>query len=136
MVCAMRWITWRTETSWPVPGTPALRKYLETTMSVASWLQSSGTSALSSSNTTAPLGSRMTDLRRAHRTASSGGVPSLVKWRRKASPLRWCFGDFSAFTGLRMVSSMAILPLPGSRRPRMDDAGSWQRNAAYVTSLT
>ena len=68
----MRWTTWAAEVSEPSEpsawGTPALRKYLETTMSVASCDHSRGTSALSTLNTMVPSGSLMTDFRVVHST--------------------------------------------------------------------
>ena len=77
-------------------------------MSVANWDQLSGTSTSFISKTTLPEGSAITEWRLLHFTASSGGVPSVEKWRRKVIPSR-VFSDFPAFADLCwMVSSMAF----------------------------
>src|SRR5580765_6379664 len=82
MVCASRCTTWRTLVSWPgVPGTPALRKYLLTTISVASCDHCAGTSMPSMAKTVEPSGFAMTVLRRSHFTSSNGWRPGLVKRR-------------------------------------------------------
>src|ERR1700748_2237422 len=65
---------------------PALRKYLETTMSVASCDQPAGISAPSILKTTEPSGLLMTLERRSQVTWSSGSTPLVVKRRSKASP--------------------------------------------------
>src|SRR6185503_1905771 len=77
--------TWRTLVSWPgVPGTPALRKYLLTTMSVASCDHAAGTSTPSMAKTVEPSGFEMTVFLRSHFTSSNGWCPGLVNRR-----LRW-----------------------------------------------
>ncbi len=79
MVCARRCTTWRTLVSWPTgPGTPALRKYLLTTMSVASCDHSAGTSTSSIRNTTEPSGLAMTVRRFSQVIWSSGFTPGRV----------------------------------------------------------
>src|SRR5438270_8988624 len=72
MVRATRRTSWRTDHSAPagVPGTPALRKYLETATSVASCDQSAGTSASSILKTTSPSAPLILAGRLTHSTAS------------------------------------------------------------------
>src|SRR5262249_50129625 len=99
MVCASRCTTWRTLISWfGVPGTPALRKYLLTTMSVASCDQSAGTSTPSMAKTVEPSGFAMTVLRRSQRTLSNGCCPGLVKRRGTCRPA--CVGVLVAEVGV------------------------------------
>ena len=65
-------------------GTPALRKYLLTMMSVASCDQNSGTSASVISKTTLPSGFVMRLVRLSHLTVSNtdwSAARSLVNWR-------------------------------------------------------
>src|SRR5215510_12644288 len=111
MVCASRCTTWRTLASWPgVPGTPALRKYLLTTMSVANCDHSAGTSTPSMAKTGEPSGFAMTVLRRSHFRPSNGCCPGLVK--RRATWIPACVGalvagvDFSEDTNDDMRTSL------------------------------
>src|SRR5262250_2492700 len=113
MVCASRCTTWRTLVSCPgVPGTPALRKYLLTTMSVASCDHSAGTSTPSMAKTVEPSGFAMTVLRRSHFTFSNGCWPGVVK--RRATWIPACVGalvarvdaDFSVDTNCDMGTSL------------------------------
>ena len=84
---ASRRTTWRTLVSCPGwPGTPALRKYLLTTMSVASCDHCAGTSTLSIANTVEPSGFAMTVRRFSHFTSSSGSLPFCVKRRDTWTP--------------------------------------------------
>src|SRR5215471_9400767 len=112
MVCASRCTTWRTLVSWPgAPGTPALRKYLLTTMSVASCDHSAGTSTPSMANTVEPSGLAMTVLRRSHFTSSNGWRPGLVKRRATWIPasvgaLVVGVADFSVDTNADMRTSL------------------------------
>src|SRR3954464_50643 len=88
MVRASRWTTWRTLVSPTslLPWSPALRKYLETTMSVASWDQPFGISAPSILKTTDPSGFVMTLGRRSHVAASRGATPRSVNLRSNETP--------------------------------------------------
>ena len=88
-------MTWRAERSGPkrgspsslrimVPsslnwGTPALRKYLDTMMSAATWDHEAGISASVISNTIEPSGLVIRESRRDHSTVSYGSTPSVVK---------------------------------------------------------
>ena len=75
---ATRVTVWRALTSWPVPGTPALRKYFEAMMSVASWVQDLGTSRSFSSNTVEPSGLVIFEVRLSHSIMSNGSTPGVV----------------------------------------------------------
>src|SRR6185295_12819393 len=84
----MRRTTWRTLVSCPgAVGRPAFRKYLLTTMSVASCDHSAGTSTSFISNTTEPSGFVITVRRLSQRTSSSGSTPTFVKRRGTRTPL-------------------------------------------------
>ena len=102
-----RWTTWRTLVS-PcsfLPWRPALRKYLETTMSVASCDQPAGISAPSILKTTEPSGFVMTLVRRSQVTVSSGSTP-----RSRVAALE----REAARRGLlRRLALVARLPLGG-----------------------
>src|SRR4051812_44858868 len=85
-------MTWRADFSGPVSaalprsreglvGTPALRKYLLTMMSVASWLQVSGTSASSMRKTVEPSGLVILLERLTHCTVAKGSWPAFVNLR-------------------------------------------------------
>jgi len=65
----------------PSCGTPALRKYLLTMMSVASWLHDVGTSASSISKTTVPSGLLIRLERFVHSTVANGSRPGFVNLR-------------------------------------------------------
>src|SRR5208282_1172845 len=84
----MRWTTCLTLFSpWCLsPKSPALRKYLLMTMSVASWLQPAGISAPSILKTIDPSGFVITLERRSYTTASRGSMPGLVSLRATAIP--------------------------------------------------
>src|SRR5207248_951862 len=71
------------------PGTPALRKYLLTTMSVASCDHDAGTSTASIWNTTLPSGLAITVRRRSHVTSSSGSTWSRVQRLGTRTPSAW-----------------------------------------------
>ena len=62
-------------------GTPALRKYLDTMMSVASCENPSGTSASGISKTTEPSGFVIRLDRVVHCVVANGSVPSVVNRR-------------------------------------------------------
>src|SRR5690606_27625986 len=62
-------------------GTPAFLKYLLTMMSVASWLQVSGTSASFISKTTDPSGFEILEDRLTHFTEEKGFWPTVVNLR-------------------------------------------------------
>src|SRR4051794_3060866 len=64
-----------------VCGTPALRKYLLTMMSVASWLHCFGISASFISKTTEPSGLEMRLVRFSYSTEANGSEPAAVKRR-------------------------------------------------------
>src|SRR5882672_6699975 len=89
-VCATRRTSCRTDSSAPLPvGTPALRKYLDTATSVASWDQAAGTSASSILKTTSPSAPEILAGRRVHSTWSStcwGLTASAVTRRGTARP--------------------------------------------------
>ena len=92
----MRCTTCRTLVSCPgVPGRPALRKYLLTTMSVASWDHAAGTSTSSIWKTIEPSGFAMTVRRRSQAISSSGWTPGRVKRRGTRSPA-WVGGASAA----------------------------------------
>src|SRR5258706_11316558 len=74
-------------TSLPVLGTPALRKYLEAMMSVASWDQFLGISRFSSLKTVEPSGLLILDERRSHSIVSKGSTPGVVYTRLNLRPL-------------------------------------------------
>src|SRR5262252_2487599 len=112
MVCASRCTTWRTLVSCPVPGTPALRKYLLTTMSVASCDHSAGTSTSCIWKTTEPSGLEITVLRRSQRTWSSGCTPGLVKRRGTRKPA--AVGARRSF-GMVLSKACVIVDLPVPR---------------------
>src|ERR1700712_24743 len=88
MVCAMRCTTWRTLVSPTAlsPCSPALRKYLETTMSVASCDQPAGVSAPSILNTTEPSGLVMTLVRPSQTMSPRASPLALVYRRSKVKP--------------------------------------------------
>src|SRR5205085_11791840 len=65
----------------PSVGTPALRKYLLTMMSVASWLQVAGTSASSIWKTTEPSGFAILEDRLTQPTEAKGSLPAVVNFR-------------------------------------------------------
>ena len=70
--------------AWPlasVCGTPALRKYLLTMMSVASWLQPSGTRASSIWKTTDPSGLVILEVRATQAVVAKGEVLACVNLR-------------------------------------------------------
>ncbi len=95
-------MTWRAERSGPrtglpssstsglprssIWGTPALRKYFDTMMSVATCDQAAGISASFISNTTEPSGLLIRLVRRLHSTESNGSWPSVVKRRSIVRP--------------------------------------------------
>ena len=92
----MRCTTCRTLVSCPgLPGSPALRKYLLTTMSVASCDHVAGTSTSSIWKTIEPSGFAMTVRRFSHAISSSGLTPGRVKWRGTRSPA-WVGGASAA----------------------------------------
>src|ERR1043165_3367107 len=78
-------MTWRAGLSGPVVppscGTPALRKYFETMMSVASWLHEEGTSASSILKTMEPSGLLILLDRLTHSTEAKGSRPATVNLR-------------------------------------------------------
>src|SRR3989440_6330494 len=78
-------LPWLSRSGEPVAGslcgTPALRKYLLTMMSVASWLHCRGISASFISKTTDPSGLVMRLVRRSYSTDAKGSCPDLVKRR-------------------------------------------------------
>src|SRR5262249_22271418 len=114
MVWARRCTTCRTLTSCPVSGTPALRKYLLTMMSVASWDHAAGTSTSSIWNTTDPSGLVITVRRLSHRTLSSGFTPGWVKRRGTRSPAP--VGRLELDEATALASIWVIADLPGPRR--------------------
>src|SRR3954453_9710868 len=100
MVRASRWTTWRTLVSPSsfLPWRPALRKYLETTMSVASCDQPEGISAPSILKTTDPSGLVMMLERRSQVTCSSGSLPRWVNRRSNERPREALFLALVALT--------------------------------------
>src|SRR5512144_2504150 len=109
---AMRRTTWRTLVSCPgVPGTPALRKYLLTTMSVASCDHDAGTSTSFMAKTVEPSGFEITVLRLSHFTSASGSRPGVVKRRATWSPA--CVGAAVLGEVLSVEIVCDILDLPG-----------------------
>src|SRR5450755_4597476 len=88
MVCAMRCTTWRTLVSPTAlsPCRPALRKYLETTMSVASCDQPVGISAPSILKTTEPSELVMTLVRPSQVMSARASPEAVVKRRSKVRP--------------------------------------------------
>src|SRR5262249_30520995 len=95
MVCAIRCTTWRTLPSPFVgsPWMPALRKYLETTMSVASCDHAAGISAPSILKTTEPSGFVIALRRRSQTTLSRGASPATVYRRSKVTPFFFLFAE-------------------------------------------
>src|SRR5262245_61903928 len=125
MVRAIRRTTCRTLVSCPgLPGTPALRKYLLTTMSVASCDHGAGTSTSSIWNTTEPSGLLMTVRRFSQRTSSSGSRPGRVCRRGTRSPA--ALGGMWV-DGVAAWSVCVIADLPGPREAytlrRLDQTG-------------
>src|SRR5262245_41790796 len=88
-------------------GTPALRKYLLTMMSVASWLHVSGTSASSILKTTEPSGFEILLERFTQATLAKGSWPALVN-------LRAIFiGQLPYFSGhSAQAACPCLVPLP------------------------
>src|SRR5688572_4009505 len=78
-------LPWLSRSCWPVAGsvwgTPALRKYLLTMMSVASWDHCSGISASVISKTTDPSGLEMRLVRFSYLTDEKGSCPWRVNLR-------------------------------------------------------
>ncbi len=68
-------------------GTPALRKYLETMMSVATCDQAAGISASFISKTTEPSGLVIREVRVVHSMEPNGSCPACVKTRETVSPV-------------------------------------------------
>ena len=104
---------WPCSSSW---GTPALRKYLETMMSVATWDQEAGTSASFISKTTEPSGLVIREVRWVHSMPLKPSAPGWVKTREMESP----FGFVDVDREVRVPSLPAIvvsfLSVGGDRR--------------------
>src|SRR5688500_3448205 len=96
-------------TSFPVPGTPALRKYFEAMMSVASWLQDFGISRFSSLKTVEPSGFEIFELRRSHSIMSKGSTPGVVYTLLNFTPL--AFDGARRRVLARPLSSVDVEPV-------------------------
>src|SRR5688572_29578715 len=102
-------LPWLSRSCWPVAGsvwgTPALRKYLLTMMSVASWDHCSGISASVISETTEPSGLEMRLVRFSYLTDAKGSCP----WRVNLRAIFIAQPSFLGCAGLEL----SVLPREG-----------------------
>ncbi len=113
-------------------GTPAFRKYLLTTISVATCDQLTGTSAPCISNTTDPSGFAMRLVRFSYVTSSNGSLPGVVKTRGILSPPLCNGGAEERRPG---GSICTVIPSGGSWSALMRDADEDDTIATYATRI-